>query len=308
MSPEAELTRIEEQAAIWFTRSRQPAWPAAERDALAAWLAEDPRHAVALREAEALWGALDGQRAALGAGLPKGRRSLWRPALGLAGAAAAAGGVFWLSDPARRADYRSGTGERRVVELAADGSRAELDAASALSADFSGAARRLTLHAGQALLTLPPARPFEVLAGDGRLIGTGGSLGLHRRAERVSVALLEGRATLQQGGRRVVLERGEAASYGVAGLQGPVAADPGTATAWRQDQLIFRRAPLAEVVQDLERYRGGVILITDRKTAEISVSGAFSTRNPDAVLAAIGQTLPVTVRQIAGYLVVISAG
>ncbi|WP_159994491.1 FecR family protein [Roseomonas sp. 18066] len=312
MSAEAALTRIEEQAAIWFTRSRQPGWPAAERQALAAWLAEDPRHAVALREAALLWGALDGQRAAMAAGLPQGlqrsRRGLWRPALGLAGAAAAAGGAFWWSDPAWRADYRSGTGERRVVELAPDGSRAELDAASALSADLSGPSRRLVLHAGQALLTLPPARPFEVIAGDGRLTGTGASLGLHRRADRVSVALLEGSAELLQGGRRLLLERGQAAQYGPAGLQGPGPADPGTATAWRQDQLIFRRAPLGEVVQDLERYRGGVILITDRKTAEISVSGAFSTRNPDAVLNAIGQTLPVRIRQIAHYLVVISAG
>jgi transmembrane sensor len=307
----------EEEAAIWFTRLRREGVDAAERAAFQAWLAADPRHAEAWARAGGLWAALEGCEAELAAAPPPGvspgaraglrRRALWKPALGAAVAASAAG--LWVAgDPALGADWRTGTGERRSLTLS-DGTLVEMDAGTALSADLAGVSRQVRLLAGQAFFAVRPGggRPFEVQAAGGLTSVTEAQFGVALRGDGAQVAALEGSVVVSQPDRLVTLGKGETASYGPAGIQGPLRGDAPGLLAWRQGQMILRAARLGDVARDLERYRGGRIIVTDRAAAEIAVSGAFSTRDPDAVLEAMARSLPLRIRRVAGYLVLISA-
>ena len=67
------------------------------------------------------------------------------------------------------------------------------------------------------------------------------------------------------------------------------------AGAWRRGQLVYHDQPLRTVVADLERYRGGRVLVLDDQLAAARVTGVFALGDPDAALDAIGTTLGVTV-------------
>ena len=98
----------------------------AQRDA---WLAEQPSHAAAYRQAERVWRLTGAASPATGPSRPVRWR---RGGLALAAAALAACLVLWLATSVLvRADYRTGAGETRDVALP-DGSTVSLDADSAI--------------------------------------------------------------------------------------------------------------------------------------------------------------------------------
>src|SRR3546814_6808240 len=53
--------------------------------------------------------------------------------------------------------------------------------------------------------------------------------------------------------------------------------DPAKATAWRRGLLIFEGTPLAEVIEQINRYRPGRIMLTSDELGHRSVSGVFHT-------------------------------
>lgn len=84
--------------------------------------------------------------------------------------------VGWFSGPTlliqMQADYRTGAGEIRTVQLD-DGSSVQLDASSAISIDYDSGERRISLLAGSAVFDVAPmgeaeTRPFVVQSAGGR--------------------------------------------------------------------------------------------------------------------------------------------
>ncbi|MBK1838759.1 FecR domain-containing protein, partial [Azospirillum sp. YIM B02556] len=251
-------------------------------------------------------------RPAGGAGSAGGRR-LAPLALLAAGLAAAA--VFGPAMLDRLgSDYSTASGERRVVTLA-DGSQVQLNTDSAISVDFSGSGRRVTLRRGEAFfsVTADRSRPFEVTAMGAvtRVVGT--RFAVRRMDEATRVVVEEGivevhcPAGLAASEDGVRLTAGEAARY-----------EPGTcptrengvdvarATAWRDGRVVFDGRSLREVVGELNRYRSGPIILLDAELAQRRVTGVFDIRDPDRALSAIEQVLPVSVHRIAGYLAVLT--
>jgi len=84
-------------------------------------------------------------------------------------------------------------------------------------------------------------------------------------------------------------------------------ADLDQVEAWRRDRLVFRNTPLGEVIDDLERYRGGRIVLTDARLRTFPVTGAFDARGADAALDAIAKALPLRVTRLGSLLVVLSS-
>ena len=101
-------------------------------------------------------------------------------------------------------------------------------------------------------------------------------------------AAVQGRAatfSVRRDGR-VVLARGEA-KVGEQPLA--VAADAGAQLAWQRGKLIFNGKPLGQVLQELERYRHGRIVLSDSKLAAMEVSGVFDLDEPQALLRTLEQ-------------------
>ena len=211
-----------------------------------------------------------------------------------------------LSRPDLLADHSTAVGERRKVSLE-DGSAVELAGSSSLSVDFSAEARRVVLHDGEAFFDVARGtRPFVVQAADGFSQALGTSFDVKRQGSEVTVAVVEHAVAVSRAGSRVVVEQGQQIRYGAHRLGKAGEADLAQVEAWRRDRLIFHETPLSEVVADLERYRGGRIVMTDARLRDIPVTAVFDARQADAALDTIASSLAIRLRRVTGLLVVLS--
>ncbi len=76
--------------------------------------------------------------------------------------------------------------------------------------------------------------------------------------------------------------------------------------AWRRDRLIFQDALLGDVIADLERYRGGRILMTSSALRRMPVTAVFDAGRADEAIDTIASSLPIRVTRVTDLLVVLS--
>jgi transmembrane sensor len=105
----------------------------------------------------------------------------------------------------------------------------------------------------------------------------------------------------------VRLEAGRQASYSHdGGLTLPVAVDPETATAWQAGLLVFQDRPLTDVIEEINRYRPGRIILVNSALGRRLVNGTFHLDRLDEVIAQIRQLFGPSVKYLPGGLVILS--
>lgn len=226
-------------------------------------------------------------------------------AAGLTAAGAAL--VFGLPDIVTGA-ISSGVGELRSLTLD-DGSSAELDADTAIKLSYTVQERRLTLLKGRAYFSVAkdPSRPFIVETNFGQTTALGTRFTVHQQDDSAIVSVEESAVAVEQGhGNRVVVSAGEFITYNESQTSQvqPIVIDD--AFAWRRGKLIFEDRPLAQVISDINRYRRGIIKVSDSRLLDLRVSGIFDLRQPEGVLDALVATLPINATYLTSYLVVLS--
>ncbi len=82
--------------------------------------------------------------------------------------------------------------------------------------------------------------------------------------------------------------------------------DPAVIGAWRHGRLVFENASLQHVIQRLDDYHPGILLITDNTLRYQKVSGVFDIDHPDQALASLQLTFSLKIRRISPYLVLVS--
>ena len=317
---------ITEAAAEWAVRLHAGALTDQEQAELRHWIACDSRHEAALRFAEQTWAALGEvhkeepvrRQRPSAATLPvrrSTRRRPWHRAAAVALVVVAAG-VGWVRGPdmllRMQADYITQKGEMRTVHLA-DGSKVELDSASAIRLDYDGVQRRISLIQGAAIFDVAPMvggenRPFVVQSAGGQTRALGTRFVVEREGDSQAwVGMLQHsvevslQATPKKGAADRVLKEGQAARYspqeGIVPLD---QFDVERATSWRRGVLIFDRQPLANVIEQLNRYRPGRIVLTDAQLGDREVSGVFRLDMLDTALATLTQELQVQRLDLAG--------
>lgn len=166
-------------------------------------------------------------------------------------------------------EFKTSIGEQRAIEFA-DGSVIALNTQSGVRVKFSDEAREVYLHQGQAMFTVAKdrSRPFRVHAGDAVVEAIGTKFDVRRFADRVSVAVIEGRVQvasdsslpasdtqLAQLAERTSLAAGQAVNVAKNGVVTPPAPiDPTEVSAWQQRRLVFRNNTLAEIAEEFSRY------------------------------------------------------
>lgn len=286
-----------DEALDWVVRLKSGDATSDDIAALQRWRRQSPCHEEAFRNAARLWRhaamaarELAEEESAAGAASqsPPPPSTLRRLAsrrvfLGGALAASAAGYMvvhpplgLWPSLGELSADYRTGKGERRKVALAPEVSL-DLNTQTSVAVRSAQDALQIELISGEAVVAadLPSSRPLVVLAAGGRITAMEANFNARCIDGAVSVTCLDGAVDVQQGERSVRLRKGEQVSYSVAGIAQSVAVDPSQVTAWRAGLLIFRGVPLAEVVDEINRYRPGRIIITNADLKRRVVDGIF---------------------------------
>lgn len=299
---------LEKQAIAWFTRMNGRPSPT-ERSDFEAWLGASEAHARHYRAVEATWtdlgalaGALDReQSASLSAALDRvsqakraRRRGSLAAGLALGLALLLGTGWLWLERPHLlqdwQADLATARGEQRTLALA-DGSKVLLDADTAIAVDFTPRSRQVRLLRGTAFFEVARGeRPFIVAAqaGEATVLGTRFEVAT-REEGAVAVTLVGGSLEVRLPASRQaeILKPGESVAYDAAGLGKVQAIDPAEAASWRMGRLVFDDIPLETVLQRIERYRHGRVVLLSSSLGQRRVTGNLSLRDTDAALAAL---------------------
>lgn len=301
-------TPAQEQAALAWLSLLHDQPSSGDQATFSHWLQADPAHAEAYAQAQVIWElsevpartladedalALQGYLNAMN----RSRRSSvrrWSGGLALAASLLlmVSMGAGW--QPSRwfddlGADYVSAPGQVRSVTLA-DQSVITLDADSAIAVDFSGGERHVEVRRGAAFFSVShTGEPFVVDAnrGEARVLGTQFEVRLQPMGAQVSV--LSGRVgvTPAKGAEQQVLGADQQVAYSAGHARALQAIDAQAQLAWRQGWLNYYKAPLADVVQDLQRYYPGRILLLNEELGTRRISGSFPSHDPQAVLASL---------------------
>lgn len=221
------------------------------------------------------------------------------------------------------ADESTATGERRTVVLA-DGTRVDLNTATAFDIAFSSTERRLVLHAGEILVETGADanrtsgasanfRPFVVQTSHGRIRALGTRFVVRKEqggsAHATQVAVLRGAVEITPAAMprlTRVVAAGQQTRFTDTSIDPDTAADPHIAD-WSRGVLFADRVRLGDFVAELGRYRQGV-LRCDAAVADLRITGAFQIGDTDNILAALPDALPVRVVYRTRYWVTIVAG
>ncbi|MBA1321152.1 FecR domain-containing protein [Pseudomonas plecoglossicida] len=206
------------------------------------------------------------------------------------------------------ADYHTRTGERLNTMLA-DGSRLQLNTASAVDVLYSATQRRIQLHRGELLLTSaadPARRPLQVQTAQGSIqaLGTRFAVRADGASTLVSVFQHQVRVT-PNGAAPVVLDAGTQCRFKASQL-GAVQPINAGQDAWSEGMLVANDQRLDAFLAELSRYRPGW-LRCDPAVAGLRISGAFAIDDSDQTLRALSTTLPVRVVQTTRYWVTVVA-
>lgn len=302
--------KVFEAAANWYVQfESQPPTPA-ERHAWQQWLNGDPAHQAAWNQIEQLQCSLgampqDFTRRALSATQQRRQVLKWMLVLG------GSGYVGWnlqqhTSLGNSWADYRTRVGERRRIELA-DGTHIDLNTSTAIDVMFDGRQRLIRLREGEVLIhtgKLGGQTPFYVETRQGRVQALGTRFTVRQLPGSTRVGVLEDRVNVSpadQPEHSRLLQAGESADFDRQNI-GPNQAYRQTQAAWVDGQVIVLDARLGDLIDDLARYRPGV-LQCDQASAGLRVSGTFRLDSTDAVLANLQATLPIQVKYFTRYWV-----
>jgi transmembrane sensor len=311
------------QAAEWLATLMSGVTTPAEKTAWHQWRQAHPDHERAWKHIESASGGLrelDAQacRTALArrpAASVSRRNSLqllaWVTTIGITGWFGARSPYAPDMARAALADIATGVGERRELTLP-DGSHVHLNGGSAVNIRFSATQRLLQLVRGEVFIATAretdlPYRPFIVDTAQGQAQALGTRYSVRQADDNTLVAVEEGavRLTPRHGDAKLVIQAGQSGGMTVQQLVPAHAVSPDI-WAWRQGLLVADAMPLRDFLNELSRYRHG-LLGCDDGVAALRISGVFPLADLDAVLLSLPESLPVDVRLRTRYWVQVEA-
>lgn len=292
---------IAKAAAEWLTLSMGAEWSENDLSRLRQWRNADPEHERAWQHIQYMSNALQRLHApaayqTLSALHTPSRRNVLKTLFGFS--IVAGGGVLASRTESwqlQMADYSTATGERKEQKLA-DGTQIALNTRSAVDVHFTESERILHLRAGEIMVTTGhrpgEQRPFRVCTAHGNIYPMGTRFNIKYSANSTSVTVLEGAVNIvtRQGHARLI-HAGEHTSFSPNQIQA-TSQTPAQADAWQKGLLFANNMRLADLVEELARYRTGFIGCDD-SVAGLRISGVFPLTNTTQALAALSNSLPV---------------
>lgn len=313
-------TLVRDQAVAWFTLAQSGCMREDEQRQLQAWRQANSEHERAwqrmvgiprgLQQRTALLSDPAARAALENRPLNDERRRVLKALAGLG----LLGGMVWRGSDSqwvqgRLADYHTVTGERREQRLV-DGTRVWLNTRTALDVRFDASSRLLLLRHGEVnILTAadPAGRPFMVLTDQARLRPIGTRFNVRQLEGETLLSVSSGRvaATARSGAGERIIEQGWSARIDARGISEPSHAQ-NTENAWTDGFIVADRMRLADFVEELARYRPGV-LRCDPAVAELRLTGSFPLDNSERILAMLENSLPVRVQRLTPYWLTVTA-
>ncbi len=300
-----ELDPLVREAIALVVRLTSGEATTADAEDIKRWRAQSSEHEQAFRSAARLWKSLgaaakNSMAESHPAPLTVSRIAIRRRAFVGGAIAAAAGGAYmlvrpplelWPSYKELMADYRTSKGEHRQV-VPSPGISVELGTLTSLAVHSnSDTGARMELIEGEAAIKAqrPENAPLVLTAADVQVTASQASFDTRCVGGIVSVTCLGGNVDVVANHQNATLDAGQQVSYTNAGLGTVTDADVDKATSWRSGLLTFHDVPLAVVVQEVNRYRPGQIIITNDQLAHRVVNATVRSDQLDTFIGQIEQ-------------------
>ena len=299
------MSPIDAEAAQWVVRMSSGALDPSEQARFDAWLAADRRHEGAWCRARAVFTMLDrgsvmnaGQAPRSKAAAPT-RRMIW-------GGAIAAGltGIIGVGLATRsQHDIRTVHGQMKDVRLP-DHSLARVNSDTRFDVAMSGRLREITLRQGEIWFEVAknPQAPFIVTSGDVTARAVGTAFSVRKFDTGTEILVTEGVVEVRGGkgeGQPIRLTAGNGVFVPVVAA-GPVTRYPSDQVerklAWREGKIILSDEPLAEAVDEFNRYNRQQIVIVDERIRSARLVGGFEAGEPERFARIVHVVLKVPVR------------
>lgn len=319
---------LEQQANAWVRKLASGAARRSDARALERWCAISDAHRQAFASAHRRWTTLgaaaqiaaDGDSAL--AALRRGRVRSQVPTVqrrmfigGTAAAAVAAAGVMLVHPPlslwqplqSLQADYQTGTGEQRQIALM-DKVTVALNTRSSINVrTAAGHPSGIELVDGEvAIETAGPSAAFTVFAGAAHMSASHAVFEVRRLEKNICVSCREGLVDVTLGERRVQLAAGQQLTYSRDTLQTVSRADNIAPSVWREGILSFNQTALSQVINEINRYRPGRVILIGDTLASKPVSGRFYIRDLDKAIAQVQRLFRLDLTALPGGVVVLS--
>jgi transmembrane sensor len=299
-----------------------PRWAEFER-----WIAGDPAHASAYRQAEQLWrlgveaardpdlkAAANRAMAHVAWSSPTAQLRIWlAPAMAVAAAVCFLGcmvALWWpgLGVNQQGVRYATRIGQQQAIQLQ-DGSTLLLDTDSAVVVRYGRRARAVVLLQGRAEFRVRhnDEWPFIVSAGGGTVTDVGTafqvSIGKHHA---VSVVLLEGKVSVATARSKSTLTTGEAVRFDRAGVvRAPYPADLQAALGWTSGEIMARGWTLSRLVAEMNRYSSMKLELGDAALRNVRITGTFRAGDQVTLLKVLESGWPIRAHRLSSTRVVL---
>ncbi|EPF88114.1 sensor [Acinetobacter gyllenbergii] len=292
------------EAAEWILKIQTAELTETEQCELEHWKAQSAAHQMAWAKAERLLTSLDyfpeNGQAVIQAG-NHAAQFKWSKQLLLACFACLGGLVAWQSDYKYLwlADYSTAKGEQKIVKLE-DGTQLQLNTDTALDIRYTSQQRTLHLHYGEIQIHTAHEqqgyRPFFVETQSAHLQALGTVFNvqyLQNQQQQTCLGVIESavKVTLNQSQKMTVVQAGEQLCFDDTNFNalGPLDSN---VFAWKNQMIMAFDMPLAQLFQEIGRYRHQYIDI-DPQLRELKVSGSFPVNNVTDLQAALELSYPI---------------
>lgn len=326
---------IEARARAWLVRMRSGHATVEDAQAFRRWCEESPEHANEVRLLSETWTTLDqvmaeirvenaqADRLPAARGMSRRRRVGRRAFIGFAAVAGASWLVvrpplqLWPALGDLAADYRTGTGEQRQVALS---DRIVVDMNTQTRINLLRARAEQPLQHGIELLAgeaeivaaspaagrIAPIRPVVVVAGPGRLQADIARFNVRLTDHAVCVTCMAGAVAIEHPRQRLTLAANQQLVYDARDVGRPVQVDTNGVTAWRRGMLVFNGVPLQEVIDEINRYRPGRVILRKAEIQNLNVQAQFALAHLDEAIAMICRYAGVHATRLPGSIVLLS--
>ncbi|WP_034297779.1 FecR domain-containing protein [Herbaspirillum sp. RV1423] len=318
---------LAQEARAWLRRLTSGDVTEWDAQAFKRWKQSNPAHQQAFNDAKRQWKAmgpaigklLQSNRDAaalhersMHSRRQAGRRLFLRVA---AGGAAAAVGVavvhppwqLWPSLNEWQADARTAKGEQRNLVLG-DRINVTLNTQTSVRREMlNGETSGIDLITGEAAIDMRgSSAAFNVVAGVGRSIAREGQFEVRNLDGRVCVTCVQGAVRVEHPSGAVDLKSRQQTIYDADALGRVAAVDVASMSAWRKGELVFRQTPLEQVIDEINRYRPGRVVLAASSMRESAVSGRFSIVALDGALLQLQHSFDLNARRLPGGVLVLS--
>ena len=296
---------LHSEARDWLVLLTSGRATVADARALREWCAQSAEHARAFEEAKALWHLL--QPAAQGLQAPRGfgRRAFLGGAIAASAAFLLVRGTIPGGFEGLGADYITEVGQQRRVEPA-QGVSLELNTQTRINQRaVSDGVQGFELVSGE--VEVQTARlPLAMQAGGGWLRASQARFNLRNIDQQVCVTCLDGAVEVDVEGRSLRLEPGQQVTYDARRVGSVQSVDTAAVMNWRQQVLVFNGATLSEMIDEINRYRPGMLLLLNRELGQRRVQARFSLDQLAGVAMLIRDAYGVKCTELPGGVVVLS--